>query len=82
MTAFSSALSITAHVAIGAAALFGTARSGRSDPARPVADTLFFQPAPVEAEADGGLPMPGPIRGVRPDIPFIPLSTTLPQTHG
>ena len=39
MNAFSSAVSITAHVAIGAAVLFGTTKSARSNPASPRIDT-------------------------------------------
>jgi TonB family protein len=80
MKAFSSAVSITAHVALVAAVLVGTTGSGRSDPARPVADTVFIQPAsPVESDG-GGLSLPGPITVVPPDFGTISVTMTLPQT--
>ena len=79
MKAFSSAVSITAHVALGAAVLLGTTRSGRSDPVRPVADTVFFQPASHVEGDGGGLSLPGPITVVPPDFGTIPVPTS-PQT--
>lgn len=51
MKAFSSVASITIHVGLGAAVLFGTAKPSRSDPVRPIERQIFFQPAdPVTAE--------------------------------
>jgi protein TonB len=80
MRAFSSVISITAHVGLGAAVLLGTARSGRSDPPRPVVDTVFFQPATsVEANGDGPA-LPGPITVAPPDFGDISVSTPLPKT--
>ena len=80
MRAFSSVVSITAHAGLGAAVLLGTARSGRSDPPRPVVDTLFFQPVTsVDANGDG-FSLPGPITVVPPDFGAISVSTSLPKT--
>ncbi len=79
MRAFSSVVSITAHAGLGAAVLFGTAKSGRSDPPRPVVDTVFFQPATsVEANRDG-LSLPGPITVAAPDFGDISVTTALPK---
>jgi len=80
MRAFSSVVSITGHVALGAAVLLGTTKSGRSDPPRPVADTLFFQPATSVERNGDGLSLPGPITVVPPDFGPIPAPSTLPQT--
>ena len=81
MKAFSSVASITVHVGLGAAVLFGTAKSGRSDPVRPLADTVYFQPAAPKAGGDGGgLSLPGPITVAPPDLGTISVSTTLPKT--
>jgi TonB family protein len=80
MRTFSSVASITIHVGLGVAVLLGTARSGRSDPPQPVADTVFFQPATsVEGNGDG-LSLPGPITVVPPDFGAISVSTPLPKT--
>src|SRR5258705_1210636 len=80
MKALSSLASITVHVALGAAVLFGTANSGRSDPPRRVVDTLFFQPATsVEANGDGSS-LPGPVTVVPLDLGAISVSTPLPKT--
>jgi protein TonB len=80
MRAFSSVASITVHVALGAAVLLGTAKAGRSDPARPVERTMFFQPLEHSNEQGEGLAVPGPIRIMPPDFRSIPGPTTLPQT--
>ncbi len=78
MRTFSSVASITIHVGVGAAVLLGTARSSRSDPPRPVVDTVFFQPATsVEGNRDG-LSLPGPITVVPPDFGAISVSMPLP----
>jgi len=83
MKAFSSVASITVHVGLVAAVLFGTAKAGRSDPARPVVDTVFFQPAdPVTGGDAGGLSLPGPITVAPPDLGTISVSMTLPKTGG
>jgi len=78
MRAISSVVSITLHVGLGAAVLLGTANAGKSDPARAVARTMFFQPASPVNDA-GGLPIPGPVMVVRPDVASIQLPTTLSQ---
>jgi TonB family protein len=79
MRAFSSVVSITGHVALGVAVLLGTTKSGRSDPVRSVARTMFFQPAPP-VDGDGGLSIPGPVTVVPPDFGPIPAPSTLLQT--
>jgi len=76
---FSSAVSITGHVALGAAVLLGTARAGRSDPARPIASPIFFQPA-APVRGDGGLSVPGPVIIPPQDFRFLPSPATLPVT--
>jgi len=79
MRAFSSVASITLHVGLGAAVLFGTAKAGRSDPTPPIERPIVFQPAsPVEK--GGGVSLPGPITVVQPDIGNISIATPLPQT--
>jgi len=80
MKAFSSITSITVHVGLGAAVLFGTAKSGRSDPVRPIGRTMFFQPAPVTGGNAEGLSLPGPITVSPPDFGTISVSMTLPTT--
>lgn len=83
MKAFSSVASITIHVGLGAAVLFGTAKPSRSDPVRPIERQIFFQPAdPVTGGDAGGLSLPGPISVAPPDLGTIPVSTTLLKTAG
>lgn len=79
MRTLSSVASITIHVALGAAVLLGTAKTGQSDPARPVERTMFFQPV-VSGNDAGGIPLPGPVMVEHPDVGSIHLPTTLPQT--
>jgi len=80
MKAFSSIASITLHVALGAAVLFGTAKAGRSDPPRPIEHTIVFQPASSVERDGGGLSLPGPITVVPPDLGTISVSMPLPKT--
>ena len=83
MKAFSSVASITVHVGLVAAVLFGTAKSGRSDPVRPIEREIFFQPAaPVTGGDAGGLSLPGPITVAPPVLGTISVSMTLPKTGG
>jgi TonB family protein len=83
MKAFSSVASITVHVGLVAAVLFGTAKSGRSDPVRPIERQIFFQPAAAVTGGDaGGLSLPGPITVAPPDLRTISVSMTLPKTGG
>ena len=83
MRAFSSVASITVHVGLGAAMLFGTAKTGRTDPPRAPDISIVF-PSPAAADDEGGLRLPGPITVAPPDFGSIsvPVSapTTLPQT--
>src|SRR5258708_24850087 len=76
---FSSIVSITGHVALGAAVLLGTARAGRSDPARPIVSPIFFQPA-APVRGDGGLSVPGPVIIPPQDFRFLPSPATMPTT--
>jgi TonB family protein len=80
MRAFGSVASITVHFALGVAVLFGTAKTGRSDPALPVERTMFFQPAVPLVKNDGGLSLPGPVTIVPPDFRSIPTQITMPST--
>ncbi len=81
MKAISSVVSITIHVALGAAVLLGTAKTGRSDVRAPRAVRIVLPPAHNENLADGitGLPIPGPISVGAPDLGRIPIPS-LPQT--
>jgi TonB family protein len=78
MRAMSSAVSISFHLAFGAAVLFGTANSGRSTP--PVITVLEDFPEPVRTglESNGGVPTIG-IPAIA-DIPEIALPSSLLQT--
>ncbi|MGH7520398.1 MAG: energy transducer TonB [Gemmatimonadales bacterium] len=55
MRAMSSAVSITMHVALGAAVLFGTAKTGRSNPTLPLSVLVVF-PQPPNLEPSIGVP--------------------------
>ena len=79
MRAFSSVVSITVHVGLGAAVLVGTAKAGRSDPTPPIERAIVFQPA-ASVEKGGGVSLPGPITVVQPDIGNMSITTPLPQT--
>lgn len=70
--------SITAHVALGAAVLLGTTKTGRSDPAQPRDTTISFQQlAPTEGPVSWAPPDPSTF--VPPVVRFIGIPTTLPQ---
>ena len=78
MKAFSSVASISVHVGLGAAVLFGTAKAGRSVPAPPRDTTIFFAPlAPVEGPIGWAPPDPGTF--APPDVRFIGIPGTLPK---
>ena len=80
MKAFSSAVSITVHVAVGAAVLFGTTKTDRSDPGRPREVAIVIAPDNTNHDDDGagGLPVPGPITIKSPDFTTIPGANTIP----
>ena len=80
MRTLSSVASIMIHVGLGVGVLLGTARSGRSDPPRPIVDTVFFQPATSVQRDGGGFSIPAPISVAPPDLGAISVSTQLPQT--
>ena len=81
MRVVSSAVSVTAHVAIGVMALIGTTKRARSMPA-PMIDTLYFEtPAPARPspEEAGGpsLPLPQPL-----SIDARPIAIASPVING
>jgi protein TonB len=79
MRAMSSAVSITMHVALGAAVLFGTAKTGRSTPTSPPhAWVVYSEPARTELESTGGVPTIG-IPTIA-DLPEIELPSSVLQT--
>jgi len=60
MRAVSSAVSITVHVAVGAAVLFGSAKTRRPDGARPLEHPIsYVELVTHRNELDGGEPLPG-----------------------
>lgn len=79
MRAISSVVSVTFHVALGAAVLFGTAKTGSSNPTRsPEVVVVFPQPHRTDLESGSGVPTIGapPI----PDVPMLPLPSIALQT--
>jgi TonB family protein len=79
MRAFSSVVSITGHVALGAAVLLGTAKTGRSNPGGAFVPTIVFPP-PVPMHGDGGPSVPGPVTIPLLDFRSLPSPATLPST--
>src|SRR5258705_5799760 len=81
MKAFSSAVSITAHIGVVAAALFGSAKTGRSDAPRIAGPQLVLPPVQPERRSEGGGEPSGglPITISLPDPGTIPLPA-VPQT--
>lgn len=80
MKAFSSALSITVHAAIGAAVFFGTTKTGQTDPGRPLVEQIVFPPV-HHSETGQGIGIPGPINiGPPPILGPISSQVPLPQT--
>jgi len=79
MSAFSSVASITVHVALGAAVLLGTAKTGRSNLPRPHAVPIVFRPVEHLDESGGVLGLPGPVSIPPVDVRFI-AAPTLPKT--
>jgi len=79
MKAFSSAVSITAHVALGGAVLLGTTNSARSNQHDPKIDSIVFANVP-HSETDGGRGIPGLVTiGPPPVIGSISTALSLPQ---
>jgi TonB family protein len=74
MSTLSSILSVTAHVAVGAAVLVGRARTVRSDPARPREISIVMAPSnPIHGtDGNGGSTAPEPIHVVPPDLNSLP----------
>ena len=75
MRAFSSLASITVHVAIGAAVLFGTAKTGRSNPTPQPDVVVVFPERTSELAGTVGVPAIG--QPALPDVPVIPLPSNL-----
>src|SRR5437867_10412178 len=73
MRAISSVISLTVHVAVGAAVLFGTTKTGRSDVPSDRVRQIVFPIVQTENRSDGlsGIPVPGPIAVVAPDLSSI-----------
>jgi periplasmic protein TonB len=82
MKAFSSAISVTLHVAVGAAVFFGTAKTVRSGPARPDSIRIIFPPeTPTTAGSGlGGPPLPGPIELPTLDLRSIAVAAPIPKS--
>lgn len=78
MRAMSSAVSITFHVALGAAVLFGTAKTGRSTPTPPQ-DTIVIFPEPIRADPAPGPGLPTIGDPAIPDMPVIELPSDVLQ---
>jgi periplasmic protein TonB len=79
MRAMGSAVSITMHVALGAAVLFGTARTRRSTATTsPEVVVVFPQPARTDLEPRIRVPTIG--NALIPDLPPISLPSTVLQT--
>lgn len=79
MRAISSVASVTMHVALGAAVLFGTAKSGRSNPSPPRERVLVF-PQPVRFSHESGSGLPTPRIPSISDVPIISLPSTVLQS--
>ncbi len=81
MRGFSSAVSITLHLAVGGAVLVGTTKTGRSDPTHPREVHIVLPAVPkTDRDGGGGSTLPGPVTVAPPDTRSIPLPTTLPKT--
>lgn len=78
MNAVSSAVSITLHVAVGAAVLFGTTNTVRSGPVRSDSIRIVFPPeTPATAGSGlGGPPLPGPV--TVPTLDLTSIATAAP----
>jgi TonB family protein len=81
MKGFSSAVSITLHVGLGAAVLVGGTIAGRSDrgPTR-IVHVIYAPPATDHPSAVGGPVLPGTLVVPTPDFHSIPATATLGQT--
>ena len=82
MRGLSSVASVTVHLAVGAALLFGPPKTGQPDPAPPRVPQIVFPPSQREDRAGSltGDPFPGPITVAAPDIGQIPIPS-IPQTR-
>lgn len=79
MRAMSSAVSITMHVALGAAVLFGTARTGSWNPT-PSGGVVVVFPQPHRTDLESGVEVPTIGFPHIPDLSVIPLPSTALQT--
>jgi protein TonB len=83
MKTLGSAVSFAAHVAVGAALLLGTTKTGQSDPRPPRTVPVVFQPATAADHDDGpgGLSTSAPITVPPLDFRSIPSPPTLGHTE-
>ncbi len=80
MRAFSSVVSVTLHVGLGVAVLFGSAKTGRSNPKSPDTVSIVFpQPAPRTTTSGGGLWAPSGPTTVATDLRTIRVPIFAPQ---
>jgi len=79
MKAFSSVASITVHVGVVGAVLFGTAKTGRSNPPRPHEVPIVFRPLEHSDESGSLVGLPDPVSIPPVDVRFIP-APALPKT--
>lgn len=79
MHAMSSAVSITMHVALGAAVFFGTAKTGRSTPTPPQ-NTIVIFPEAIRTDPAPGSGLPTIGDPAIPDLREIPLPSSVLQT--
>lgn len=81
MKGFSSAVSISTHVAIGIAVLFGTTKTAQTDPGHPRVDSIIFTQLVEPPHHHGGDPgIFGLIGTLDLDLSRIPSSLPAPQT--
>lgn len=78
MRGFSSVASVTVHVAVGVAVLFGTSKTGRSNP-KPPRDVVVVFPQPTRSELPVGVGVPTIGDPAIPDVPVISLPSALLQ---
>ena len=79
MRGLSSVASVSVHVALGAAVLFGTAKTGRSNPT-PSPNVVVVFPQTSRTDLEVGVGVPTIENPAMPDVPVIPLPSTLLQT--
>lgn len=79
MRAISSFASVTVHVAVGAVVLFGTSKTGRTKP-MPSREVVVVFPQPTSRDLAVVVGVPAIGNPAIPDVPVIPLPSTLLPT--